>query len=83
MKTLKLSNTTNAEISINFEPIGDTFQLPSKENIEILIFDEEVGLADHSCNIVIGTVNGGTAITIFAEKNKFEARYKGETVNVM
>ncbi|MBW8684633.1 hypothetical protein [Chitinophaga rhizophila] len=83
MKTFKLSNTINTEVTIYFEPVGDCFQLPAKEQMELLIFDEEAGLGNHSCEIVIGVENGGTAITIFAEKNKFQARYKGQAVNVM
>ncbi|SDF49512.1 hypothetical protein [Chitinophaga filiformis] len=83
MKKFKLTNTTDTEMSVIFEPIGDVFRLPSNENIELSVSDEEIGVDDCSLNIAVGVVNKKTMITIFAEKNKFEARYKGQPVNIM
>jgi len=83
MKKIKLSNTTEDPMVVIFEPIGDFFNLPSKENLQLSIFDEEVGVDDCSLNIAVEIVNEKPTITIFAEKNKFEARYKGQLVNIM
>lgn len=81
MKTFKLSNTTDSVMLVVFEPIGDIFSLPAKENIEILVFDDRGGIADNSLEIQFDVDNGKATVTIWAEKHDFEARYKGHVIN--
>lgn len=68
---------------IAFEPIGDVFNLPSKEDLQLLVLDEVAGIDEFSMNIAVGSMNELPTITIFAERNKFEAWYKGQLVNNM
>jgi len=83
MKQFKLSNTTEVDMLVIFEPIGDNFSLPSGEYLEIILSGEEVGLDTNSINIEINQEENKVNVRLWAEKNKFEAFYRGQPVNVM
>lgn len=83
MKQFKLSNTTEADMLFIFEPIGDNFILPAGEYLEIVLSKEDVGLDANSINIEINQLENRVNIRLWAEKNKFEAIYRGQPINAM
>ncbi len=83
MDSFKFSNSSNEEIFINFEPIGDTFNLLPKEAIQIIPFDKGSGLGTDALNIEMKTDNGKTIVVIWAETHKFKVLHDGKQVNHM
>jgi len=83
MNSFKLSNSSNEDILVAFEPVGNTFSLPSNSTLQIVPFDKGSGLGTDALNIEMKMENGRPGLVIWAETHKFRVLYNGEQVNAM
>lgn len=84
MESFKLSNSTNKDLLIFFEPIGDMFTLPANEFLQIVPYGAgEGGLGVDCVNVEMKMDDEKRYVVVWAETHKFEALYNGRRVNVM
>ncbi|RBL91938.1 hypothetical protein [Chitinophaga flava] len=83
MEGFRISNNFDKSMLVIFEPIGDTFWLPSGEELKIVPYDKGAGLGTDCLDVKFSANNGEPCVVIWAETHKFSAYHQGKQVNVM